>query len=303
MNSDNLGKIISFFRKQRNFSQQLLSENICSREQLIRIEKGKFYPSIFTISLLSAKLGVDLTKYFEYLNYENPIDVYNFFETFQQLHHLRKYDELNQQISNFKLKYNLNKYHIQQITWYECMVDAHINKRFKENYKILEDLLFSSNLFEGNLFDLLKGFLKPLDYKIINTLSVFQFLIGNTSYGIEILEKATNNLLNKYKLIDVNTLIPLVYNLAKAHYNQQDYSNCIIQCDCGINVLLEQHSFVLLGDLYVMKANSYEALGNKDAAARFYTYYIYYYEMLGLVTEISDDKEKLKHDYQQLFVV
>ncbi|MDD2269305.1 MAG: helix-turn-helix transcriptional regulator [Eubacteriales bacterium] len=70
-----IGNVILELRKKARMSRKSLCENICSEKYLYLIEKGERTPSIFIARLLSDKLGVDLFKYYEYLDCQNPIEM------------------------------------------------------------------------------------------------------------------------------------------------------------------------------------------------------------------------------------
>lgn len=55
-----IGEVIAYLRKKKGMSQQKLSHNVCSREYLIKIEKGQQYPTSHIINGLCNNLNHDI---------------------------------------------------------------------------------------------------------------------------------------------------------------------------------------------------------------------------------------------------
>jgi len=70
-----IGNVIKEYRSIIKMSRKELSENICSEKYVYLIEKGERTPSAEVTRQFGNKMGVDLFKYFEYLDCLNPIDV------------------------------------------------------------------------------------------------------------------------------------------------------------------------------------------------------------------------------------
>lgn len=70
-----IGSVIQEYRKMLKMSRRDLSTNICSEKYIYLIERGERTPSAEMTRLIGDKLGIDLFKYYEYLDCENPIRV------------------------------------------------------------------------------------------------------------------------------------------------------------------------------------------------------------------------------------
>lgn len=70
-----IGNVIKEYRGLIGMSRTELSENICSEKYVYLIEKGERTPSAEVTRQFGNKMGIDLFKYFEYLDCLNPIDV------------------------------------------------------------------------------------------------------------------------------------------------------------------------------------------------------------------------------------
>lgn len=301
MNPVKLGQIIYELRTNRNMSQTTLANNICSIKQLIRYEKGLSYPSLYTMDLISTRLGVNISKYFEYFEYSDPIMIYELFEQLVDLHMLRKHEELLKLIERIEKSCEIGNNHNKKISYYKYIALAHISKDYKTYYPKLLTLLSNSNIHEGNLESLLDSFLEPLDCKIISSIAVIHLSMNESDKCIRLLTKLTDKLLDEYRLFDLKLILPIIYNLAKITYDQKNYLNCLDYCNKGIELLREQKSIFILGEFYVSMANCYEALGDQALAKKYYGYYIYYFEMQGLENEIANDKTKLNKTYDNAY--
>jgi len=72
-----IGQVIKELRESKGISRNTLSNGICTEKYLYLIEKGQRTPSSEVSHLLSARLGVDLFQYYEYLNCIEPIYVHD----------------------------------------------------------------------------------------------------------------------------------------------------------------------------------------------------------------------------------
>lgn len=304
MNSNSLGKIIRPMRKQRKMTQKDLAFGICDVRTLIRIEKGEFLPSLYVIKLFSIKLGEDLMKYYEYLEYEDPIDVYTYFELFEHFASVRDYKGIEKQLEGLLNKYRIKPIHEKKILWYQWMVKAYVYHNYYETSVSIEEYFHNSYDVKYNALPelLTVKFLDPIDYHIINTLAVLQFHMNNYNSGIELLQISAKSILEKYKLENTKILLPIIYNLTKALYMQQLYDRCIDYCDMGIDISIRNNDYNQLGEIYLQKANALEATGNKEEAQKNYMYFITYYEMIGLSHMVKPHKDKLNQDYGNIFI-
>lgn len=72
-----IGQVIKELRESKGISRNTLSNGICTEKYLYLIEKGQRTPSSEVSHLLSARLGVDLFQYYEYLDCIEPIYVHD----------------------------------------------------------------------------------------------------------------------------------------------------------------------------------------------------------------------------------
>jgi len=71
-----IGEVISYLRKKHNLTQQQLADKICSREYLCKLEKGAFFPTIYTIDLLSKKLNENIYEFYQEIERHNDMETH-----------------------------------------------------------------------------------------------------------------------------------------------------------------------------------------------------------------------------------
>lgn len=71
-----IGEVIAYLRKKHNLTQQQLSEKICSREYLCKLEKGTFFPTVYTVDLFSKKLNENIYECYQDIERHNDIDTH-----------------------------------------------------------------------------------------------------------------------------------------------------------------------------------------------------------------------------------
>ena len=72
---NHIGSVIKKYRNKINMSRKKLANNICTEKYVYLIERGERTPSSSIIRQFGNRMGVDLFKYYEYLDCENPIEV------------------------------------------------------------------------------------------------------------------------------------------------------------------------------------------------------------------------------------
>ncbi len=71
-----IGEVIYYLRKKHNLTQQQLADKICSREYLCKLEKGAFFPTIYTLDLLSKRLNENIYEFYQEIERHNDIETH-----------------------------------------------------------------------------------------------------------------------------------------------------------------------------------------------------------------------------------
>lgn len=76
MDKLHIGEVISHLRKKHNLTQQQLADKICSREYLCKLEKGAFFPTIYTLDLLSKRLNENIYEFYQEIERHNDLETH-----------------------------------------------------------------------------------------------------------------------------------------------------------------------------------------------------------------------------------
>lgn len=92
-----IGQVIQYHRDKQSLSRKDLTQGICSEKYLYMIEKGERTPSSEVTNLFNARLAVNLFKYYEFLDCQDPvlvshaIEKFNVYRRTSDFMHLREY--------------------------------------------------------------------------------------------------------------------------------------------------------------------------------------------------------------------
>ena len=72
----NFGEAIKYYRVLAKMTQEQLADNICAREYIGKVEKGKQVPTLFIVNAMSEKLGINLFDAFALMMEHNDFDTH-----------------------------------------------------------------------------------------------------------------------------------------------------------------------------------------------------------------------------------
>jgi len=90
-----IGTIIENYRHASGMSRKELSENICTEKHIYLIERGERSPSVTILKMLGDRIGVDLLKFYPYLNCDDPVAVYKKIQEFHTRRVNIEFEQLN----------------------------------------------------------------------------------------------------------------------------------------------------------------------------------------------------------------
>lgn len=186
--TENIGNYLSLSRKNINYTQEEVSENICSVESYSRIENGR-KPNKKNYIALASKLGIENRYYMDLLN-TNKIEIIILRREISYYISTEKREELEQTLN--KLKSLLNKEEISQNRQYLEYIETRVAYRKKcvseiecyDKYiKILGYTFSVKEIGEG------KHIYTILEINIINSISVCMDRMGKTKEAMKLIEK------------------------------------------------------------------------------------------------------------------
>lgn len=190
-------EVIRFSRLREGYSQEELSDGICSPETMSRIETGKNNPTIKKFYAIMDKLGLSMGYYntefvvekYETLQKVNKLNRFNFF---------RKYDEAEKVLKEIEKEVDIeaNK---QQIGVYHVIFDYRQGRiSLEESMKKTEGLLqLSLKKIDGKY--VMPPFLSNIEISLLNQVAVYYWEMGKLDKTIEIL-KSLYEYLNQSKV-------------------------------------------------------------------------------------------------------
>ena len=250
--------------------------------------------------MFSIKLGEDLTKYYEFLSYDSPIDAYCFFIELEALHIRRDYNRLETIIHEFtKVNTAIPDFHKKQLNWLLTIAQSYNSNNLDVSLEKLTQLLFNEKKCKKNDFQkLLDQFLEPVDLKIINSIAAIYYQAEQFDKGDPLLENCIERIIADDLVYDVKIILSIIYNLTKSYCMQNRLLDCIKYADLGIDIACKHdNTLLLLGDLYVQKGNAHESLDQKKEAMTAYLRFIYAYELANESDRVKSVKDYLEVEY------
>lgn len=265
MDALKLGLSIKKLRLIKNLTQKDLAQNICSREYISQLEKGKRMPSAYILKLLSEKLCEDISFF---TNLSDEFLTFKFLTTLETYVEQKKISELELIIAspNFS-NYNSHK---KIKLWVEGLIQIKLYKNYNSGL-VLFSKAISSELNQNNINFLSKQLLSFLDLKILNSFFHFQFRQNNFSY-IEALENLIESLSRKYYTLNHEIQIELILNLAYAHYHTNFYKKSSYFFDMALCISKKNNSSKFLIDIYYYKSLIFEKTDLKMLSKKYTSY-------------------------------
>lgn len=300
-------ELIRYTRISRDMSQEKLSEDICTPENLSRIESGKHTPNARIFRALMEKLGTELDYYTMELDTANflLLEKKREMDRAQSLHEYERARILLEEIKEgLDAEGSLNQYRNQHIiateesllSCYEGERDADFMMRHCQEFFHCkeEDWLqeaFWKQFFTGYKFDLLNALAihyatkrKERDKAI--------FLWENI---LKWLKESRVSLVDRY-----SASMTAISNLS-AHYGEAGrLDDCIRICDEGIRLSLASGRGVRLGQLLVNQAEALAEQGKteKETCRKYVRQAYYLNDLMGpeKVTKYTDQYYRKTYD-------
>jgi len=240
MFNSNIGELIKTLRKQKNLTQDQLSDGICAKDTLWRIENGKTFPHWQVFELIMQKLGEDPRKYFENYAITSDRKLIAWKDELKLL--LRKSDDESIKKSEL-LTATLEQHEafqegpgLQLILTAKASTAFH-QKEYNEVLKYaLEAIKISKPSFDENEIDTYILFFDEI--WLINQIAVAHFFITSIERSTEILLKLKNSLDKNYTDDEEKskTYVRILYNLTDTLGLLKRYDECREYCRSGIAI-------------------------------------------------------------------
>lgn len=266
-----LGFEIKKWRKQRKLTQNQLASDICNQSEISRIEKGDFFPSLEVLYLISNKLHVPISLFFEALNHEELEEVRIIKSKVHYYSKNKKYEELYRYIEKLlqekiyfhpdtekflKWQNFVAQYYLKKIDAHYCLAELYLILN-KETIGMDREINLHIKISMANIFAELKKYNRSME--IYNEILMEQL---NTVEAKKLKIKAS-------------------YNYGKLLYLKKAYQHSLEVTDNGIELANSNADMALLGQFYYQKGAVMEELNLPfEDIAENYKKALFFFELL-----------------------
>jgi transcriptional regulator with XRE-family HTH domain len=287
VNANTFGKLIKELRNMKGFTQEKLSEGICTKDYIYKIEKGKRIPSGYIMELLSNKLGENLEALLKLSNYKNPINVMKIQRKLNALRDNCNFENLALEISRIEDNEDFMKGEcLQFILFHKAVILFEINNDIDKALNTLIEALQVTKPIK-KIEDAYHQFCTQQEIRILNGISKVYCRLGDIVKSINILEFLVTLIRNKYSdCPDIKLFITIQYNLARYKIINNNKDDALAVTNNLIDYLLKNEAIFLLGETIFIKA---QLTYPKDKLRA-----IEYYNQSLLIFKIQKSMDKIK---------
>lgn len=268
-----LGFEIKRLRKLRKMTQIQLATDICNQSEISRIEAGDCFPSLDVLYLISNRLNVPITMFFNSLSFDEMEEIKLIQKTVWNFSQTKKYEELLTYLDHVHSKKVLFSPEMEKFLLWQQYISLYALKRVNGSYCLAE----LSSLLRKNTI----GMDRELDFHI--KISVANILAETKEYN-KSLSLYKDILKEKIETPEANkVLIKTHYNYGKLLFLKKDYLTAYEVTTAGIELSLANMDMSLIGQLHFQKAAIMEELDYPfKSIALHYRKAAFFFEELGL---------------------
>lgn len=219
---NHIGNVIKEYRTMLHLSRKKLSTDICSEKYLYMIERGDRTPSTEVMRLLSDRMGVDIFKYYEYLDCAEPIKVCSFVEEFYRC---RRENNFNAILKDTEKASHLQDFH--NAPWkHEITINHLMVKVFSENDSMRTIPMLSDAIAEIKREGVHNIVLASL-YVLLSTCYQMACDIDNARKNVALACEIINGKQRMMKYVYITTVVKI--NKITMHYLAEEF-NEVIEC-------------------------------------------------------------------------
>lgn len=292
-----MGSVIKKLREINELTQKELSEGICTIRQLSRIELNLSSPSFFILKEISYRLGNDLFEYIPYSTDENVFEIKNEIEIIEKKFNSQQYKEaLNLILQSEVLNSTKCTYSKQETAWLIGALNNYIEVPYEINKDYYINLLKCSLDFNeiDEVFDV---FLKPPEYRIINSLIVLYLTDEDYEVGERLLINAIKSFEKNHTSINDTSYIKFLYNLSRLYFQTNRFEEAKEVSSKGVIHSKNNSSFTHLAGLCNIYGRSLYELGFEDEGKEYIKNYIHLSRFVNPDYNYEDVISKLNKDY------
>lgn len=270
---DSFGTIIKTIRKERQMTQKMLSQDICSQSVLSRIENNEELPNVVVMAQICQRLGVTIDQVMSLSNKDirgslKQFDLLAYYfrkRDYQKLEQLLKEPEI---IDNLFLESDYQRYY-----YYLGTCEFELYKNLSEAICYLKQALSYSSHID-------KIYASDIEIQLISCIGKIYGAAGKTGEARYYLNRSTQLFEQFAEERTTIELTQIFYNHAAFLLEQEEYNEALEQIDQGIRWAQEKNSYYYLDDLFLLKSHVFDQKGDQVKAA-------FYFELAKSVQMIS----------------
>lgn len=259
-----IDEVVRFSRLRAGYSQEELSDGICTPETISRIETGKSSPTIKKFYAIMDKLGLSV-------GYYNTELVVEKFTTLQKINQLNRFNRLNQYdkaeelLSKIELEVDPEK-NKQQLGLYHVVFDYRQGRiSVEEALRRTEELLqLTLQKIDGRYEAPL--YLSSIEIALLNQVAVYYRNLGRKREAVEILQ-LVYDYFSKSKVEAPEReqrYFIVIGNLASYLEEAEENRQAIEKAEESMRMNIRYNIGVRLGHNLIVKAFSQEKINNKN---------------------------------------
>ncbi len=308
-----IGEVISHLRKKHNLTQSQLADKICSREYLCKLEKGAFFPTIYTVDLLSKRLNENIYEFYQDIERHNDIDTHIKIQEINEL--IAQGGEKDLEIRELIQKYeDLPSFKtgeaLQFMLYSKAICSYYLDRNYNQAIDFsLQGLCVYKKSF--NLNNWTEYIYTNVELTLINMIASIYCRLENIDKGISIYFELLKYL-EKYlsqSLYDIHTTGHFYINLyTKVAYNTSNnlifykrYKDALDIVDNAINISLRTKYMNAYPSLLKNKLEILYILEDYENARKFYYKALVYYEDMLTEEDVQELIKKANKNYPKIF--
>lgn len=273
LSKQKLGSEIKRLRKLKKMTQIQLAENICNQSEISRIEAGDCFPSLDVLYLISNKLNIPISTFFNSLDFEEMEEMKLIQKTVWNLSQTKQYEELFSYISDVKSRGIHFHPEMEKFLLFKEYISLYALKRVDGYYCVAE----LSSLLRRTAI----GVDRELDVHIKISMANIWAELKEYKRSLSLYKDVLKEELEAH--IDSRVMIKAHYNYGKLLFLIKDYSASFEATAAGIELSIASKDMSLIGQFYFQKAAIMEELNYPfNEIALHYKKADFFFDELGL---------------------
>lgn len=260
--NDSFGAVLKKIRKDRQMTQKMLAQDICSQSVLSRIENDEEVPNVLVMQQLCRKLGVTM-DYVLSLHSEDVSRIHQLLEELAYYFYHKQYEQLFTLLKDQDLLGQLYiDTDLQMYYYYLGSCEYFLNKNYELAINYLNRGL--SYTLKGD-----KSYYSSNEIQIISCIGRIYDDLGQQERAKEELERSIQ-LFAALPRERVNCYLAKVfYNYARYLDGQGEYQQALSVAQQGVAMVHQQTSYYYLEELFALIGTIYAASASEEKAQEY----------------------------------